>query len=364
MRIAQVVASLDPDFGGPSIVVPALADALVRRGHDVCVFTTDRGLGRTFTPPPNGLWQTVVGHQHAPRRWASSWPLTRLLHERLRDFDHVIVHSLYLCHGAVACAIARRQGLSHSVRPHGALDGYHFERNRRLKQPYERLVEWRNLEGASFVHCTSEREAEALRSLNLRIRLKIFPLGTQLPNLLEPVQRNGSTLVFLGRITAKKNLGLVVEALRHLPDKVRLVVAGPDEEGLGQTIRRRATELGLAHRLQWYGPVHGEAKWVLLRSCALFVLPSLDESFGIAVIEALAAETPVVVSPHVAVGHAAVSAGAGWFTDLDPAGIARVVAEALSHPDVLQARGRAGRELVRTSFSWDRVAEFYEEAVA
>ena len=109
-------------------------------------------------------------------------------------------------------------------------------------------------------------------------------------------------VLFLGRVAAKKRVETLVQALAS--DALRatgahLVIAGPDSEGLVTGLRRRAAELGLAHRVHFPGMVSGNDKAAILSRATVWALPSIGENFGIAVVEALAAGTAVVVSPEV-----------------------------------------------------------------
>ena len=67
----------------------------------------------------------------------------------------------------------------------------------------------------------------------------------------------------------------------------------------------------MADRVQFVGPVHGAEKWQLIRAADVFALPSYNENFGNAVLEAMACGVPVVVTPEVGLAGAVRDAGAG-----------------------------------------------------
>jgi len=146
----------------------------------------------------------------------------------------------------------------------------------------------------------------------------------------------------------------VIEALPRLPG-VRLVIAGNDEEGLAPRLGELAARLGVAGRVAFDGPVYGAAKEELLARATLFVLLSTSENFGNAVLEALAMETPAVLSPEVGLAEEVVKAGAGviGLGEIGPLLCDRTRREAM---------GRRGRELVESRFTWARVAEEMEAA--
>src|SRR5207245_24431 len=95
-------------------------------------------------------------------------------------------------------------------------------------------------------------------------------------------------------------LDLLLQAfLAGAPREFKLVVAGPDECDLWPTLAARFLKPSLAARVVRAGTVTGRAKIALLAAARLFALPSEHENFGNAALEALAAGTPVLLSPHV-----------------------------------------------------------------
>jgi glycosyltransferase involved in cell wall biosynthesis len=78
-----------------------------------------------------------------------------------------------------------------------------------------------------------------------------------------------------------------------------LVMAGPDEAGLQPQLEGQAKRLGIESRVHWTGMLEGDLKWGALRGAEAFVLPSHQENFGVAVVEALACGVPVLISDKV-----------------------------------------------------------------
>jgi phosphatidylinositol alpha-mannosyltransferase len=100
------------------------------------------------------------------------------------------------------------------------------------------------------------------------------------------------TIFFLGRHEQRKGLDVLLDAMRRLPDEVRLQVAGtgPDTERLRQLASDDA-------RIEWLGQLTDADKIARLKSATVFCAPSLHgESFGVVLIEAMAAGTAIVAS--------------------------------------------------------------------
>jgi glycosyltransferase involved in cell wall biosynthesis len=93
-------------------------------------------------------------------------------------------------------------------------------------------------------------------------------------------------------------LGALARLAREHPD-LDLVMAGPDEEGLQPQLEAQAKELGIDRRVHWTGMLGGDLKWGAFFAAEAFVLASHQENFGIAVVEAMACEVPVLISDKV-----------------------------------------------------------------
>jgi glycosyltransferase involved in cell wall biosynthesis len=112
----------------------------------------------------------------------------------------------------------------------------------------------------------------------------------------------------MGRLHPKKNVGLLIDALDMAPD-VKLVIAGAggDEAELkARADRRRVTD-----RVRWAGFVQATDREAFFRSVDIIAMPSVFECFGLVAAEALAAGTPVLLSPTVGVAEDIEAAGSG-----------------------------------------------------
>jgi glycosyltransferase involved in cell wall biosynthesis len=117
-----------------------------------------------------------------------------------------------------------------------------------------------------------------------------------------PALRQRRFFLFLSRIHRKKGCDLLLEAFARVaeahPD-LDVVMAGPDEEGLRPQLEAQANQLRISARVHWTGMLEGDLKWGALHAADAFVLPSHQENFGIAVVEALACGLAVLISDKV-----------------------------------------------------------------
>jgi glycosyltransferase involved in cell wall biosynthesis len=235
------------------------------------------------------------------------------------------------------------------------------------KRLWIRAFERQNLARSSGIHVTSSVEADGLSRAGLALApVRIVPNGVDLPALSNRPRRPRE-LVFLGRLSWKKNLGALIDALGLLP-AVTLVVAGPDDEGLTPALRERATALGLGERVRFPGPLDAAEKSALLSQAACLVLPSLNENFGNVVLEAMAHACPVVVTPAVGAREVVEKGQAGAVArDTSAAALATALAGILDDPAAARAAGERGREYVAARLTWSVVARemegLYREAI-
>lgn len=387
MRVLHVIGWLAPRYGGPAGWVPQLSVEVAKRGHEVEIITTNAdGSGVLDVPVGRAVdWAGAIATFHplsAPRRYLTSWPMLAELRHRVPTFDVVHIHSLYRFHTIAAAAIARRWRVPYVIQAHGALDPWHRRRRRRAKNIYHYLVEDPIIRGAAAVVCTSRREEQSIRDLGYRAPTWVIPGAIDGRALREPAPANllsytgidfeaVRVVTFLGRISAKKGVPLLVESFvltaAAFPD-AHLIVAGPDDEGIGRGLAPTIAKAGLTDRVSFIGVVTGPEKASLLQHSDVFVLPSADESFGSAVAEAMAVGCPVVVSPDVAIENVVRASAAGVVAERNAADLARAVGTILADSGVARAMGEAGRRVVDAEFAWPRIVSeveaMYEAVIA
>ena len=179
-----------------------------------------------------------------------------------------------------------------------------------------------------------------------------------------PKRSEAPTIAYIGRHEPRKGLTVLLESMSRLPEGVRLWVMsrGPQTEEL-QRRHQRDT------RIEWLGRVSETEKLARMKGADVVCAPSLHgESFGVVLLEAMAARTPVVASDlpgyrNVArVGDEAVLVPPG-----DPAALATALAGVLSRPDRAADLVAAGRQRAE-QFSMARLADIYvdmyERAIA
>jgi glycosyltransferase involved in cell wall biosynthesis len=284
------------------------------------------------------------------------------------DFDIVHIHGLQSYVGTMAMAAARKAGVSYVVEPHGALDRYHWQQGRLRKRLYRHLLDrknWRNLSGAVY---SSDREAFAGQRVLGGVKSYMMPLGVDDGLFALPRHpKSEPTVAYVGRITRKKRLDLVLAAMNEsaLTNRgVRLIVAGSSDGTLKVDPVEYVAGHGLEERVDFVGPVDARERARILSQSSAFVLPSEDESYGMAVAEAMAAGLPVVTSAEVGIAPAAASGNAVRVAELTPASLAHELLVSIDDPGL----GARARKYAAEQFTWSRAgkmaAEMYSDVIA
>jgi glycosyltransferase involved in cell wall biosynthesis len=289
--------------------------------------------------------------------------------------DVVHVHLLHLHPTLAACRAARSTSTPYVVAPCGSLDRAWRNRSRAIKAATDRVWQREALNRAAALHYKTEQEKTEAGDFGLAPRAWVVPNGIGLLDdrhqrrSHEPARDSARTVLFLGRITYKKRVDLLLEAFgdvhRALP-AARLVVAGPDDEALLPKLEQASRRLGLDHYVSFPGHVQGAEKQALLEHADVFVLPSTSENFGIGVVEALAAGLPAVATPGVAIAREAAGERAALLAEDSAAGVADALLAVLRDREVREDLARRGRRFAKR-YTWravvPRLTEMYESAM-
>ncbi len=379
MKILQIVPSVSLVYGGPSQMVLGLSQALAAEGVDVTLITTnsngDAGQAPLDVPLGKEIEQDgykVIYFPCSPfRRYKFSLPLLQWLGSNAKHYDLAHIHALFSPVSTAAATIARQQKLPYIMRPLGTLDPADLQKKKQLKKIYGLLLEKPNLAGASAIHFTSQEEAKVSERYGTNTPDLVIPLGVNLPESLPPLGKMGQELninqatpiiLFMSRIDPKKGLDLLLPALETLQQegiKFHFVLAGanPQDPDYENSISQQIKQSPLNTITTITGFVQGETKLGLLQDADIFVLPSYYENFGIAVAEAMATGTPVVISDRVHIWQEIQSAAAGWVSSCDLSQLTQTLRQVLQNPSDWQEKGINARNLVQNQYSWNAIAK-------
>ncbi|HTM04916.1 MAG TPA: glycosyltransferase [Vicinamibacterales bacterium] len=367
MRVLHVAAYYAPAYvyGGPPRSIHGLCRALTRHGVDVEVFTTDAN-GEAALPP------TVTGSgdfegvpvRYFPRTWPlepiGSRALATTLRRTIGRFDALHIHGLWNRIVWTAAREARRAGVPYVLSPRGMLETAALAHKPWRKRLAYAAIERHTIEGAATCHATSAREAATLRAITPDASVVLIPNGVDVPAGADPAPNVRPTFVFIGRLHAIKRLDLLLDAFAQVvavrPD-ARLIIAGPDEQRLRELLEPRQAP---GNRVTWLGAVDARQRDAVLAQARALVVCSDSESFGMAVVEAMAAGRAVIVTRTCGWDDLE-RRGAGLLVDQNPLAIADAMQRLLDAPAAASTMGVNGRRWVEEAFTWDAVARRFIE---
>ena len=362
VKVLHVIRSLDPAGGGPAEGIRQFAQAGMPLGYRAEVATFDRADApwlREF-PAPIHAFGPALG-KYGLVRGFEPW-----LRAHASDFDAVVVNGIWQYQSLATWRALRRGETPYFVFTHGMLDPW-FKTRYPLKHLKKSLYwpwgDYRVLRDAHGVLFTCEEERDRARQSFRRynpareivVGYGIEPAPGDPAAQREafhaafPAVRGKRLLLFLSRIHPKKGCDLLIEAFartcRSHP-QVWLMMAGPGEARWVQQLKAQADAAGIAERIIWPGMLTGAVKWGALRAADAFVLPSHQENFGIAVVEAMACQTPVLISDKINIWREIAHDHAGLVESDTRDGACTLIARWLNLSDA--AREELGRNALRS----------------
>jgi glycosyltransferase involved in cell wall biosynthesis len=384
LRVLHVLASISSVRGGPSVAVRNTMKALHQRGVAVDVVTTDDDGDTKRLEVPLDRFVQLYGQRvrYFPRqtvKYAASYPLLRWLSLHVSDYDVVHTHGLFSFAPVAAAWHARSSGVPYIMRPAGVLDTWGMKNKSRIvKATSVRMVEGPLLRSAAAVHFMTRLEQTRASELPLSIRPVVLPLGFEFDTYVDegrpPIDDLNigakRAILYLARIHPIKCVDVLLRAFASLPERnsTVLLIAGDGDPQLVTSLKRLTRELGIDEHVQWVGFAAGARKRWLLSLATIFALPSASENFGVAVVEAMNAGLPVVVTRGCGLAELVARARAGLVTDGSVEGLRAALSQILADDDLRRAMGAAGRQAVGRELSLDafgnRLESLYRNILA
>lgn len=275
----------------------------------------------------------------------------------LSKYDIVIIRGLWLYHSYAvykAMQILKKKKIASLPRvyvmPHGMLDPWFQKVGSRKLKALRNLFYWHLIEkniinksqGVLFT-CFAELELARQTFSDYKPQQEInIGYGIHRPPQYNdqmyqafikkcPIVMNDSFLLFLGRIDEKKGIDLLIESYDLLLSEgcslPKLVIAGPgrDTRYGDKIIKSVQNSSQLVKYIFFTGMLTGDAKWGAYYNCDAFILPSHQENFGIAVVEAMGCGKAVLISNQINIFQDIEEAGAGLVNSDSEAGVLSLI---------------------------------------
>jgi glycosyltransferase involved in cell wall biosynthesis len=378
---------MNPKSGGPCQGIRNINPDIVALGIDVeavCTNNNDEEFHSQDDFIIHKLGKGKTSYQYQPLLLA--W-----LKENIPNYDVIIVHGLWQYHNlAVYKAIKslKKENIKVPkvvIMAHGMLDPYFQKAPDRKWKALRNEIMWRltekkcvNQADALFYTCEEEMNLASTtfkgylpkKTINVGYGIQASPLNnSQFKNAFYetcPAIINKKYWLFLSRIHEKKGVDLLIKAYdafslqnSSLPE---LVIAGPTESDYAQEIIALASHNPKIH---FSGMLQGYAKWGAFYECDAYLLPSHQENFGIAIVEAMTCKKPVLITKYINIWREIEAGNGGWIlNELNEEAIynALLVISRLSKSEIIQ-KGEDAFETFETNFNVKERAAVFVEAL-
>ena len=378
MNIIQGCVRYPPAPGGAETVVKAYSEGLLAKGHKVEVITTDL---YTETPFVKKKMPSNVGGVPVSRH--SAFTVSGEAHYVLapgmvksflsKEADIIHTHSYGYFQNHAGWIREKLQSTPWVITPHfhPSWSMWGGSKRRTLRNFYDSKIGKSTMEAADLITCVSKHERDMLIS-EIGIEhdnIKIIYNGINWedwkdvpdPTLFKKKYSRISDkfVLFAGRLATNKGISDLIAAMSKIDSKnVDLVLMGADM-GLGDDLEKEAKSKNVnMHRL---GHVDDEIYRSALSAATLMVLPSEYEAFGIVLLEAAAAKTPVIGTRVGGIPEAMSDGQNGFLVEFnDSLKLSEKISYLLEDEKLCSEMGSKGREF-SSGFSWASIVDKIEE---
>ncbi len=383
MRILQVVNFFKPSWesGGPARSCYEISKELVRRGHEVTVYTTDGFKYRLDVAKNKPVMVDEIKvyyfrniSNYLSRNFVLPIPCYSpfVARKEIKNFDVIHIHEYRTPLAAIVGHYARKYKIPYVLQPRGSMPRFSKSLQKRI---FDVLFGYKIIKNSSKIIASSKIESEQYDNVfSGNKKVVCIPNGINLEeykNLPKKgefrkkykIKKTEKIILYLGRVHERKGLDLLIEIFADLSkksDNLKLVIAGPDD-GYLNNLKKLAKNLRIENKVLFIGPVFEREKLKVYVDSDVFVLPSKDkyESFGNVVIESLACGTPVIVTDNCGVSEY-INKKIGFVVKYNKEQLSRAINSILIDDKKREKMSKNAKIFIR-QFSWGNVVEGIEK---
>lgn len=375
MKILHVITSMNPKTGGPSQGLRNLNPFIAEKFGQVEVVCMDEQnenyhLEDKFVIHKVGKGKTSF--QYNPKLY--NW-----LVEHLEYYEYVSVHGIWQYHNyAVYKAIKTLKNNNQRtpkvvIMAHGMLDPYFQKASTRKWKAIRNELVWRltekkaiNAADALFFTCEEElllarttfKGYHPKKETNVGYGIQKPPVFTaEMKTAFEqmcPEVQAKKYWLFISRIDPKKGVDILIDVYNKLVEEnhsmPELVIAGPVESTYAQQMIKKANNNPHIH---FPGMLTEDSKWGAFYGCEAYILPSHQENFGIAIVEAMACRRPVLITKNINIWREIETGKGGWILEtVNPDSLEQLLLVIVKQTDEeLFNKGESAYETYSTKFN-------------
>ena len=380
MKILQVIGSFPPaySYGGPQNVAYEVSKALIKRGHEVTVYTTDvlDAKSRASYNNPVLMDGIVVYHFKNLSNYlayyckiSSAIGIALKLRKDIENYDVLHVHDFRSVESAIACHYAVRHKVPYVLQTHGTLRS---DNKKSLKRLFDALFGNRILKNASYVIAITKKEARQCKDCGIEAdRILLIPNGIDyslymdLPARNEfkaryGINRDDIVILYLGRLDKTNKVDILLRAFSLINRQVsnsKLVIAGPDNGALTE-LKELSLRLG-EENVIFTGKLPESDKIKAYADADVFVTPSYS-GFPVTFLEAMASGLPVVTTKDG--DELDWLERAGFIAEPDAVDLSDKILKIINDRALHDRFGKEGKRLAEDKFCWDNIIVPVESA--
>ena len=374
MKILQVAPCLHPSWGGSAAVVRDISKQLVKRGHDVTIYTSDgtaKGRVQNMEGVKVYFLPTLNSRNAIPSKFFITPQLNELMKREIQCFDLIHLHEFRSYQNLVVHHYATKFNVPYVILAHNSLT--RVPTKRRLKWAFDVFFGYRILKDVSRGIALSRKEVKQYNNLGVpKSKILCMPNGIDLSKyfLLPPrgsfkrkfnLDEKTQVILCLGRIHKEKGLEFLIKAYAALIkdpkySRTLLVISGRDD-GFTQVVMSLVYSLGLTKKVILTGFLSEEDKIKAYVDSEVVVNVEPENIFGLVPLEAAACSTPVIVSRTNDISEAVLAGNLGCVVEYNNIyELTRAMIKLLDQPSSFTLIQRQkSRSYIFNKFDWNIV---------
>ena len=369
MKILHIIRDLSSNTGGPVNALLGLNEIQLKSGHEVKILSTNFGIKDEITLPKN-----IIIEPCNWKRWRYSFKLKKKLKNLIQWSDIVHIHMLWEYPTLLAATTARKLKKPFLLRPCGALENRSLKISNWKKKFYLKIFSKALFNYPCRLHFASDEEKTNSLKFNIynSIIINNGIISKAKKNISQdifyenfPYLKNKKIILFLARVHPIKRPELAILSFCQIYMKFSdaiLVIAGPCEKNYLSKLKKIIKKCQIENRVIFTGLLKDDLLYSSYSACNLFIMPSLQESFGISIVEAMAASKPVVISKNIAIANSVKKAFAGIICEDNVEDYSNALEKLLISNTLQKEMGNNGKNLQRNIFDWKIISKQLETA--
>lgn len=374
MKILHIIHSINPKIGGPLFALKNIIEVEKFLGYNSEV------LSISYEPNQDGNYKfagvnAFIFPSSFPKRFSASKYAVNWLKRHYLEYDMFIIHGVWTGLYLSTMNFLQKKNSKYIIRPAGSLGVYDISirGKKSLKTLLGKIYLRHRLESSKFIYVTSDKEEKdlILYESNPKIKMLPIPFDSSLrksENQEIDIDRQQPMadlkILYLSRIERNKGIFELLNAMLKLiqkSEKLTLTIAGVGKGKIENEISAFIKENNLASNVRLIGFVGEKNKNEAFRNADVFILPSMSENFGNAVLESLSYNVPAIITTKVPLSEIVAKHNAGWICEPNIDSIYNSLLSIIQNKHQINEKAKNCRKVL-DEFSIEKLAPIYKKA--